>query len=127
MNQCEQQNSDVMMFRAKDHEARYTDTLSKMSSTDSRHTSCAYLIALVEAPVEDCFDLEKDTIKTDMLEHGWINETSRRVLTLAMNLWDHAIPADVSEVFGDTDDLLAEFMYYAIQIRFGYVPSFLCK
>lgn len=126
MHNSDQQESAVMMFLDKEHQMEYTRILSKMSSTNAQHASFAYLVSFVKAPIGDCFDFEKDSIKTDMFECSWATGMSRSVLTLAQNLWDSTIPADVSDVFGYVDDVYAEFLYYAIQIRFGYAPYFLC-
>lgn len=122
MNNCENNDSVAMMFRDREHKERYFGALKRMSSQDAEHVSFVYLVTFVDAPINDCFDFANDKIKKDMLTCGWVTDTSRRVLALAMNLWNYANAADVSDIFSCVGDYYAEFMFYAIGIRFGYVP-----
>ena len=115
-----------MKFYDKGHEDRYFSIMSRMRNNNERHASFAYLVSFVKVPVNDCFDFEKDEIKEDMLECEWIGSGSERVLKLAKNLWDFKFHADVSDVFSYVGDEYVEFMFYAIQIRYGYVPYLYC-
>lgn len=127
MQQIENNESVAMMFLDREHQRRYFGILHQMRSNGPEYVSFAYLVSLVNAPIKDCFDFATSCIKTDMLDCSWITGTSRRVLTLAQNLWNFNNSADVSDVFSYVGEEYAEFMFYAIKIRFEYVPYLILK
>ncbi len=125
MDQSEM-NAAAAMFKDKAHRERYLDIMLRMQSNNPEHASFAYLVSLVDAPINDCFDFENDKIKMDMLDHAWVTGTDRRVLTLAKNLWNCINSADVSDVFSYVGDFYSELLFYAIQIRFEYASYIVC-
>ena len=126
MYNTKKKDGGPMMFYDKEHMDRYFDVLSKMCNNNEKHASFAYLATSVKAPIHECFDFEKDEIKADMLECDWIRSESSSVLKLAKNLWDDTNPANVSEVFASVSRKYSEIMFYAVQMRYGYISYLYC-
>lgn len=110
-----------MKFRSDEHEKMFKEFFLRMKVKDSYHEALAYLLALNndligERSEEDYFDFTQDYIKRDALENGACGST-RRIMTLAFNLWNDSNVADVSEVFGYLSNE-AEYLFEAICIRF---------
>lgn len=110
-----------MKFINLKHERCFYELLYEMKSTDPYHASYAYLLALIEAPVNDCFDFEQDKIKPDVVDKDWVSGTDYRILKLALNLWNPFHSADISEVFGYIDSEIAPYVFEAIRIRFEHI------
>lgn len=115
-------------FKDDAHRNRYEKIISKTTHPDSHLRSVAYLLALDEHisqhgdRVVECFDFESDSINLGALNSAWVNETDRRILMLAFNLWDSAYVANIADVFAN--DEYAEYMWEAIKIRFDMVQIF---
>ena len=110
-----------MKFKSNEHEAMFNEFVARMKKQDSYHEALAYLLAfnndlIGERSEELYFDFEQDQIKRDAPENGACGST-RRIMTLAFNLWNDSNVADVSDVFGYLSDN-AEYLFEAICIRF---------
>ena len=116
-----------MLFRDAEHSDRYVTILQLMKSNNPEHAALAYLLALINAPVNCCFDFSNDKVKLNAVEGSWVTGSCRRVLALAFNLWNFQNPADVSDVFGYGAYEYGDYMFYAIKMRFEHVNYYRVK
>lgn len=110
-----------MLFRDEQHRDMYVNILHQMKSNTPEHAALAYLLALIKAPVNCCFDFSNDKVKLNAVEGSWVTGSCRRVLALAFNLWNFQNPADVSDVFSYCAYEYGDYLFYAIQMRFEVV------
>ena len=117
-----------MQFHDEGHKERYVSYLQRMGKNDSERAAFAYLIALTNAPINDCYDFELDEIKPEAVDCSWATGTDARVLALAFNLFNcFYYTADVSDVFSYPDWEYVQYMFFAIRIRFCCTRFYLAK
>lgn len=115
-------------FYNEEHKNRYENVISRMRATDSYHSSVAYLLSLDDncyKHINDLFDFDDDSIKSDGLNKAWNTSTTLKVVRLAYNLWNGYCYNSVDEVDRNfcVDNIFccsyAEYFYQAIRLRYS--------
>lgn len=114
-----------MNFKNEYHKENYRKLIEKdqVGDGDVYRKSFFYLMALSENlcnHVHELYDFKKHQLIIDVENpfdgQGWHTGSSRRILPLALNLYNNGCVADVTEVFAGCSD--PEYLFEAIRIRF---------
>jgi len=103
-------------------EERFNDLLQRadVDPMDNEQRGFFYVLASKDLyPMADrIFDFEQGFIKPAVLDEGWNTGGSRRLITLAFNLFN-GWEANVRDVFSGLDDKNFEIALNAIRARFN--------